>query len=87
MPLPKRFPAQLAKPIAPFVVAAIVRAFDTIVVTYGINSLQNAMMNSARETLDVRRTAKTEDEKIYDTMDRDCALYLVTGWEEYDRGL
>ncbi|EGD84729.1 hypothetical protein H112_08441 [Trichophyton rubrum D6] len=37
--LPKKFPALVAKPIAPFFVAALV-------VGYGINSLQNAMMNS-----------------------------------------
>ncbi|EGD98844.1 hypothetical protein TESG_06208 [Trichophyton tonsurans CBS 112818] len=39
--LPKKFPALVAKPIAPFFVAALV-------VGYGINSLQNAMMNCDR---------------------------------------
>ncbi|KAL1959831.1 hypothetical protein VTO42DRAFT_976 [Malbranchea cinnamomea] len=37
--LGKKFPAPVARPMMPFFVASLV-------VAYGINSLQNAMMNS-----------------------------------------
>ncbi|KAI2032988.1 atp18 subunit J of the mitochondrial F1F0 ATP synthase [Ophidiomyces ophidiicola] len=35
----KRFPAPVARPMAPFLAASLI-------VLYGVNSLQNAMMNS-----------------------------------------
>lgn len=43
----KKFPAPVLKPMAPFFVAGVI-------IAYGINSAQNAMMNSAEFKNDPR---------------------------------
>ncbi|KAL3477769.1 ATPase, F0 complex, subunit J [Aspergillus californicus] len=45
--IPKKFPGPIAKPLAPFFAAGLV-------ILYGVNSAQNAMMNSAEFKNDPR---------------------------------